>query len=226
MTATLSQSVSRSRKLRAKIELVLPELMTVAQAFWGHPQFAELYPRFLVAMHGLTRASVPLMQAAVEQLDGREDEDPLAAPVAAYLRHHIPEERGHDDWVLQDLRVLGFDTSRVLEQPPSAVIAELVGSQYYWIFHYHPVALLGYIAVIEGYPPSPDGVARMQAVTGYPEAAFRTLAKHARLDLRHRADLNELVDRLPLTPVLEDLIGLSALRTVDLNARLIEELLA
>jgi hypothetical protein len=220
----MTMTVSRSRKLRAKIELVLPELANVAQALWGHPDFRELYPSFLFAMHGLTRASVPLMQAALDQALIRDD--PLSAQLAAYFRHHIPEERGHDEWVLEDLRVLGIDSADVLAKQPSAVIAELVGSQYYWIFHYHPVALLGYIAVIEGYPPSPEGVAELQTISGYPVAAFRTLAKHARLDLRHRADLNELLDELPLTPELEVVLGVSALRTVDLNARLIEEILA
>ena len=38
--------------------------------------------------------------------------------------------------------------------PPS--VAGLVGSQYYWILHHHPVAFLGYVALMEGYPPTPS----------------------------------------------------------------------
>jgi hypothetical protein len=176
-------------------------------------------------MHWLTRPSVPLMQAALDQAESRAAADPVSARLVPYLKHHIPDELGHDAWVLEDLRVLGIDSSRVLAQQPSPIIAELVGSQYYWIFHYHPVALLGYIAVIEGYPPTPGAVSALQAVTGYPAAAFRTFAKHARLDLRHRADTNTVLDVLPVAPMHEALLGVSALRTVDLNVRLIEELL-
>ena len=35
-----------------------------------------------------------------------------------------------------------------------ATAAALVGAQYYWIRHVHPVALLGYVMLLEGYPPS------------------------------------------------------------------------
>ena len=29
---------------------------------------------------------------------------------------------------------------------PSPAVAALVGSQYYWLLHHHPVALLGFVA--------------------------------------------------------------------------------
>jgi len=41
-----------------------------------------------------------------------------------------------------------------------------VGAQYYWIHHFHPVALLGYIAVLEGRPPSPTLVEELIERTG------------------------------------------------------------
>ena len=87
----------------------------------------------------------------------------------------------------------------VLAQAALADGRGAVGAQYYWIFHYHPVALLGWIALLEGYPPSreeidaADGPDRLRA-RGVPDARA-----HAELDLRHRDELFERIDRLPLT---------------------------
>jgi hypothetical protein len=224
MTVLTGKAFSSSQQLRFKIQMVLPEMAATARTFWRHPRLAELYPDFLGVMHGLVRASVPLMEAALARSRAMAATDSVSAAIAPYFEHHIPEERGHDDWILGDLRVLGIDPEAMLRRPPSVTVAEMVGAQYYWINHYHPVALLGYIAVIEGYPPSLDGIADAIARTGYPPEAFRTLAKHARLDVRHRDDLNRLLDQLPLAPEHEAVLGISALRTADLTCRLIEGL--
>jgi hypothetical protein len=177
-------------------------------------------------MHGIVRASVPLMEAARDRSRSLAPVDIVAAQIGEYFDHHVPEERGHDDWILGDLRVLGLDPDVAVRRVPSAIVAELVGSQYYWIHHYHPVALLGYIAVVEGYPPSLEGVADAAARTGYPNEAFRTLAKHARLDIGHRDELDRLLDRLPLSPEQQTVVGIAALRTADMTCRLLAELMA
>lgn len=219
-------SLSHSEVIRAKIALVLPQMMGTAQALWDHPRLAEVYPPFLAVMHGVIRASVPLMQAALERARILAADDPVAAQMVPYLTHHIPEERGHDDWLLDDLRALDMDPAEVVHRPPSPLVAELVGAQYYWIHHYHPVGLLGYIAVIEGYPPKLEAVTDLTLRSGYPKAAFRTFAKHAHLDPRHSDDLDHLLDSLPLQPEHQSVIGLSALRTVYLFGRLMQEVLA
>jgi len=86
-------------------------------------------------------------------------------------------------------------------------VAALVGAQYYWVLHHHPVALLGYIGLLEGFPPSPGMIEDLRARTGYPADAFRTLVAHAELDPRHGDELFELVDTLPLTPEQSAVVG-------------------
>ncbi|HEV7666679.1 MAG TPA: iron-containing redox enzyme family protein [Chloroflexota bacterium] len=222
--STTSVTLSNSDRVRATISLVLPEMMGSAQALWDHPRLPEVYPRFLRLMHGVIRASVPLMEAALDQTQRLATRDPVAAAMSAYFLKHIPEERGHDDWLLQDLQELGIDPTTATDVPPSPLVAELVGAQYYWMFHFHPVALLGYIAVVEGYPPQPDAVTELARRSGYSAQAFRTLAKHAHLDRRHSADLDTLLDSLPLRPEHENVITLSALRTVYLFGQLMQEI--
>jgi hypothetical protein len=174
--------------------------------------------------HGVVRASVPLMETALtiaRTLPG----DPVAALLADYLEGHIPEEREHDEWLLGDLEFLGMPRDHVLSRLPSPTVAALVGSQYYWIRHVHPVALLGYILLLEGYPPTPRDVDRMQRSTGYGPEAFRTVRLHADLDPHHGDELDDVLDSLPLTEQQRTLLGLSALTSVQLISRAQQELL-
>jgi Iron-containing redox enzyme len=213
-----------SRRLRGRLELVLPALQATDRRLLGHPRLREIYPEYLVLTHGVIRASVPLMEAAFAACRLRPD-DGVAVLLAEYLDQHIDEERGHDDWLLADLEFLGLSREQVLDRVPPPTVAALVGSQYYWIAHVHPVGLLGYIALLEGYPPRPLEVAHVQAATGYGPQAFRTLLLHADLDPHHGQDLDDLLDRLPLTDRLRTLVGVSALTSVETFVRAQQELL-
>jgi hypothetical protein len=209
--------------LRRKIGFVLPRLLEASDGLLAHPLVRKLYPEYLFTSHCVIRASVPLMEAAKARAEELAPADPVAASLAPYLEQHIPEELDHDEWLLEDLEVLGLDRADVLARPPSPTVAALVGAQYYWIFHYHPVALLGYIAVFEGYPPSPDMVDRLIATTGYSRDAFRTMIGHAELDPGHRDELDRLLDRLAPTREQSTVIGLSAMYSVDAFASAIDE---
>ncbi len=211
-------------RLRRKIMLLLPSLIEVGQNLNTHPRIADLYPEYLVTMHWIVRGSVPLMEAARARADAMAEDDPVSARLAIYLAQHIPEEMHHDEWALNDLEVLGRDRSSVLVKPPSPTVAGLVGAQYYWIFHYHPVALLGYIAVLEGYPPSRKQIEDLIARTGHRPEAFRTVLAHAELDGHHSSVLDETLDGLPLTKEQSTVIGLNAMYTVHTLARAIDEI--
>src|SRR5918995_499983 len=100
--------------------------------------------------------------------------------------------RGKLELVLPVLESIGVPPDQVLSRVPSPTIAALVGSQYYWVQHVHPVGLLGYIAMFECYPPARQDIDRVQAATGYGPEAFRTLLLHADLDIQHGHDLDEL----------------------------------
>lgn len=218
-------STGESARLRAKLELALPLLVDTGRRLWRHPRIRDLYPEYLVASHGVIRASVPLMETALERARAAAPRDPAAAGLAAYLEHHVEEERGHDDWLLEDLQVLGRSREQVLSRPPSASVAALVGAQYYWIEHYHPVALLGYIGLLEGYPPTIADVGELMAQTGHEREAFRTLIRHAELDPLHREDFDEALDGLPLTPEQSAAVGLSALHSVNAYTRVLEDVI-
>jgi hypothetical protein len=216
-------AATQSERLRRKIELLLPALLGSGRRLIEHPQVRDLYPEYLVTSHAIIRASVPLMETARRRARELAGDDPVAATLAAYLEGHIEEEAGHDGWLLDDLETIGRDRAALLAQPPSETVASLVGAQYYWILHYHPVAVLGYIALLEGYPPTEGLVNELQTRTGYPDEAFRTLRLHAELDPGHKDALDELLDELPLTQDHWTVLGLSAMHSVRMLARSIDE---
>jgi hypothetical protein len=102
--------------------------------------------------------------------------------------------------------------------------AALVGAQYYWIQHEHPIALMGYMAVLEGNPPTRASIDELISRTGYKEQAFRTLIAHAENDPEHMNDLEQTLDRLPCSPAQTALVGLSAMHTVVALTQVFKEI--
>ena len=215
---------SHSEQLRSKIGLVFQELAGAVDELLNHPSLAAIYPEYLFALYSMTRATVPVMEEALAKAQALAETDQVAAPLARYLEKHIPEEQ-HSHWLLEDLEALDFERSAVLARLPSPGVAALIGSQYYWIHYVHPVALLGYMELAEGYPPTDEWVGRLQARTGYPREAFRSLERHAYVDLAHRDELHAVLDALPLTASQVAVIGLNAIQSVHLGAKVLRDLL-
>jgi hypothetical protein len=207
-----------AERLHRSIEFVLPELVGATATFLAHPRISELYPEFLFGCYCLARASVPLMEATRKKALEMADDDEVCAALAPYLEEHILEETGHDEWFLEDLEVLGMNRDAILSRPPPATLASTVGAQYYWAFHYHPVAILGFLIALEGNPPSRELIDQLRKGTGHDSRAFRTLIEHAELDPHHGEELNRLLDELSLTRDQSTVVGLSALQTLHLEA--------
>jgi len=209
--------------LHLKLALAAPPLHAAMADLWRPEGLTERYGTYLRTMHAVIRASVPLMELARRRCAERPA-DPVAGPLGRYLARHIEEERAHDDWLLDDLSAAGLDPRAPLRDLPPPAVARLVGPQYYWVEHFHPVALLGYIAVLEGNAPAPWLADRLAADTGLPGAAFQTVRHHAVLDGGHCAELDALLDRLPLTGTQQTAVAVSALHTVDAATELFRTL--
>lgn len=203
--------------LRAKIALAGGAAPEPFAHFWASPELGRLFPEFLMLLHQIVRATVPLMTRGLEVSRTRaiRDQDAVCGRLATYLATHIEEERAHDEWLLEDLEACGWSRASVWARTPTASVAALVGAQYYWVLHGHPSALLGYIAVLEGAPPTTEHIDRVRQATKLPEAMFRTYRKHAELDPGHQSHFDRFLDDLPLDADHSGLIGLSAIHTVQ-----------
>jgi hypothetical protein len=201
---------SNSQMLRVAIALGSPALTAASARLWRPAGLRGRYPEYLRVMHSVIRATAPLLSAARDrsaELGERR--------LARYFDEHLDEETGHDEWLRQDLAALGEDPDEPLRRPPGANVAALVGAQYYWLHHYHPVCLLGYIAVLEGNPPTTELIDHLERATGYPPECFETMRSHAVLDIGHRRDLDMLLDGLTLSQDHRLALGRSALHTIE-----------
>jgi len=216
MALAPAKTFSNSKIVRTKVSLFSAGLNKAAYDFWTHPEFPVVYREYLFQSHSIIRASVPLMEAALEVCcSKRYENDPVLQKFGEYLARHIAEERGHDNWILNDAEAVGIDRNCLIEQIPKQIPMQMVGSQYYWIYHYHPAAMLGYIAVMEGEPPKTEFIEEVARRTGLPFKAFSSFLLHAKIDPTHRADLDALLDSLSLSSHQHTLIGLSAFQTVQ-----------
>lgn len=216
-------TTSSSSVLRRKIALARPPLVAARRRLDQYANPAAAWIAFLGVLYGSLRASVPLLETARDRARELSPTDPVAAGLTDYLLRHAEEERGHDEWLLQDLQSVGVASAELLGRPPSGAVAALVGAQYYWVLHYHPVCVLGYLMVLEGNPPSRRSLQDLQGRSGLPASAFRTMLEHADLDVGHAAELDDLLDRLPLSPGHNEALGLSAISTVAGLIRVLQE---
>jgi hypothetical protein len=217
-------SLTQSEQLGLKISLVDSRLDRSCRAFLVHPSLRLLFPEYMFRLYCAVRAIVPLMDAARARAREMAGSCAVAALLVPYLTQHIEEETGHDEWLVEDMQALGLSRSDVLSRPPSRAVAALIGSQYYWVLHTHPVALLGYVTVVEGTPVKAETLDYLVSEVGIPRAALRTLYLHAELDIGHGADADHFLDSLPLTAEQSRLVGLSAMHSVEQLSTILDEL--
>lgn len=118
-----------------------------------------------------------------------------------YFISHLEEERNHAEWLADDLKHLGID---VASEKTKRHAAAMAGSQYYLIKHVKPECLLGYMAVIEGFPADIKFVEYLEATHG--KEAFKTLRFHAEHDLEHRKELFDIIEQYQCEEILENAI--------------------
>src|SRR6056297_3703126 len=113
----------RSAVMRAKMALTCGASSEAFERLWARDDLAEVFPGFLVLLHQVMRASVPLMAAAADVARRSAAEDPLSAALVEYFDHHCIEEKDHDLWTLEDMEAAGFDGQSMLDKVPYPDVA-------------------------------------------------------------------------------------------------------
>jgi hypothetical protein len=215
---------TNSEVLWMKIRLAEDRLFSATHVFWNHSELAILLPRFLIQAHCIMRSSLTLMAVARDRALSLP-EDQTARHLAAYLQIHIEEELGHDIWLLDDICSLGFAEQEVVRAQPCASLIAMVGAQYFWMMHVHPVAIMGYLILAEGYAPLNLQLDEIKVRSGLPASAFRCLKKHADDDPSHLADLNRTLDAMNLSTEQARAVGMCTFAAIEGLGAMFEELL-
>ena len=137
----------------------------------------------LLFMYQLIVASEKLLEVAAKE----------AVPnyLRNYYRNHVEEERGHAQWLCDDLASADVVADSELH---FRAAMELAGMQYYLIHHVNPAALLGYMAVLEGFPFDLEQLKVLETIHG--ERLLRCLRYHAENDRNHKVELFKVIDQL------------------------------
>jgi pyrroloquinoline quinone (PQQ) biosynthesis protein C len=216
---------TNSEVLWQKIHLAERRLFAATHVFWNHPDMPRLLPGFLIQAHCLMRNSITLMTVARDLTRAQSATDAVARELADYMGIHVEEERGHDRWLLEDIQTLGFEEQEILQSQPCAAVVNLIGAQYFWMTHVHPVAIMGYMILMEGYAPVTSQLEDIRVRSGAPASAFRCLQRHAEDDPGHLADLNRTLDSMALTVAQSRAVGMCAFAAIEGLAAMFEELL-
>jgi pyrroloquinoline quinone (PQQ) biosynthesis protein C len=150
------------------------------------------YAAFLREAYHHVKHTVPLLMACGSRLDdGR-------ARLRAAVEEYIAEERGHDEWILDDLRACGEDAGAVRAGMPAPATELMVAYVHDYIARINPVGMFGMVHVLEGTSralATRAAQAIAQALR-LPPSAFTYLTSHGRLDQEHVRFFEDTVNTL------------------------------
>jgi pyrroloquinoline quinone (PQQ) biosynthesis protein C len=150
----------------------------------------EIYLDFLGEAYHHVRHTCRLLATALARCGDRD------GPYIRALLAYIVEERGHEDWILDDIEALGGDAAAVRDGTPDLPCRLMVAYVYYAVEHVSPYAMLGMVHVLEGMSAALAGsvAAKLKATIGDSNGrGFSYLSSHGRLDQEHVAFFREVV---------------------------------
>lgn len=150
------------------------------------------YLAFLAEAYHHVKHTVPLMMACGSRL-----------PVSAtWLRDavatYIDEERGHEQWILDDITAAGGDAERVRSGAPKPATELMVAYVYDYIARHNPAGFFGMVQVLEGTSTAiaSSAAAAIEKAIGLPASATRYLRSHGEIDRSHVEFFAGLMNRL------------------------------
>jgi len=154
----------------------------------------DLYLKFLASAYHHVRQTCPLLGLALSRC-GEED-----APLRAGLLAYLDEEKGHEAWILDDIRALGGDAEAVRTTLPAFPVRMMVAYATYAIEHVSPYAMLGMVHVLEGLSVTLARAAACAIIAGLDrdpgQGGFHYLTSHGHLDESHVALFAQLLDQI------------------------------
>jgi pyrroloquinoline quinone (PQQ) biosynthesis protein C len=137
----------------------------------------------------------PICAAAASRLTDRHK------AVRYFLYEHMAEEKGHEDWVLNDLEAVGVKRSEALSYTPSLTILGMNGYNYWAADRRNPCSVLGMIYALEVVASvygGPMTTAITDSLLLQGEVGISFISSHATMDAEHmaelRVELNKLTD--------------------------------
>lgn len=114
------------------------------------------------------------------------------------IAEYIEEEKGHEEWILNDIAAAGGDKEAARNAAPNLETQVLVAYNYDYIARKNPVGFLGMVFMLEStsIQIANNGADAVKAKLGLPQTAFTYLYSHGTLDIEHLKFYENLVNQV------------------------------
>lgn len=163
----------------------------IARCFQGDVTRDD-YVAFLLQAYHHVKHTVPLLMAVGSRLP--ESKEWLREAVAEY----IEEECGHQEWVLNDIAVCGYDKEAARASQPHATTELMVAYAWDLVSRVNPLGFFGMVNVLEGTSIllADKAASSIGGALKLPNQAFSYLKSHGSLDQSHVKFFEGLMDRI------------------------------
>ncbi len=186
----------------------------------AHGLSVDRYRKLLLELYHVVWHFNPVCAAAASRIDDRHQ------AVRYFLYQHMQEEKGHEEWVMNDLEAVGVSRQQALAYQPSRLMLGFNGYNYWAADRKHPLSVLGMLYALEVVASVYGGslaAAIRESLLLEADHGVSFISSHAELDAQHMVEL-----RVVLNSVQDDeakgAIIESACFNFDQFARIVEAL--
>ncbi len=181
-------------RLNKETQSARHELYTVSQLVDGLSGniSRETYIAYLTEAYHHVRHTVRFMMAMGMRIP--EEKKWLHDAISEY----IEEEKGHEEWILNDVQAAGGDKEKARKATPNLETQVLVAYNYDYIARKNPIGFLGMVFMLESTSTqiANNGADSIKAKLGLPQTAFTYLYSHGALDIKHLKFFEQLVNKV------------------------------
>jgi len=156
----------------------------------------DTYIAFLTQAFHHVKHTVPLLMACGGRLDAEHEW------VREALAEYIDEEKGHHEWILNDINACGANAELVRHNQGDGRVGEAIELMVAYLYHQidrqNPMALFGMVWVLEGTSVGVGGhIAQLvKHKLNLPDEALTYLTSHSVLDQDHIQFFESLMDKV------------------------------
>jgi len=152
----------------------------------------DVYIAYLTEAYHHVKHTVPLMQATKAHTPTDR------TVIHDALDEYIDEEKGHEEWILNDIRHAGGDADAARASDPAFGTEMMVAYAYDYVTRINPIGFFGMVFVLEGTSTAlaTQAAEKLMTSLGLSKNCFSYLLSHGALDLEHMEFFKGLMTKI------------------------------
>jgi len=180
--------ISRTDEARRAFE-TNPRILQIVAAGLS----VERYRKLLLELYHVVWHFNPTCAAAASRMGDQHSE------IRYFLYDHMMEEKGHEEWVINDLEVVGAGRKEVAGHHPSNALLALNGYNYWAADRRNPCSVLGMVyalEVIASVYGGPIAAAIKESLMLDDDRGISFISSHVTMDAEHMAEVRVVLNKL------------------------------